>query len=135
MVVVVEAESLAGTSSDVDDETRTLLTTEVAVESAGTLAVTVNAREAALAMVPAVHVTTCPLTEQELPGGAVALTKVTPAGSVSITETPVAVLGPLFVTVIGYCTVPPALTDVGDDDFVTARSASADTGVDTALPV
>ena len=74
------------------------------------------------AIVPAVHVTTCPRrASTTCPAAPTALTNVTPAGNVSTTVTPSAAFGPLLVTVIGYCTVPPALTDVGDDVFVTAE--------------
>lgn len=135
MVVVADAESLAGTSSEVDDDTRTLLTSDVEVESGGTVAVMVMFDDAPLAIVPTAHVTTCPVAEHDVPGGDVALTNVRPAGNVSTTETPFAAFGPLLVTVIGYWTEPPAFTDVGDDDLATRRSARSATGVVTTLPV
>ncbi len=94
-----------------------------------------NVNDAPLANVAEVHVTCWPLFEHDVPGGAAALTKLTPVGSVSTIDTPVAALGPLLVTVTGYCTVPPALTVVGEDDLVTDRSAIAVTGVLTTLPM
>ena len=66
-----------------------MLTTEPAAVAGGTVAVTVNVSEAPLAIVPPMQVTTCPAAEHDVPGGAAALTKVRPAGSVSTTETPV----------------------------------------------
>src|SRR2546428_239922 len=52
----------------------------------------------------------------------VALTKVTPLGSASSTVTPVAVLGPLLLTVSVYVSVAPASTGSGLSAFVMVRS-------------
>ena len=58
----------------------------------------VTVAEAALARVPRLHVTVPPACEQE-PWLGVAEMKITPAGSVSVRITPVAVEGPPLVTV------------------------------------
>jgi hypothetical protein len=50
-------------------------------------------------------------------------TNVTPAGNTSVTVTPVAVLGPLFVTVIVYINRPPTTTGSGESVLVIDRSA------------
>src|SRR5882762_4827851 len=51
-------------------------------------------------------------------------TNVSPAGSVSLTLTPVAALGPLFVTVIVYVRLPPTMTGSGESALVMLRSAA-----------
>ena len=96
----------------------------------------VNARPAPLANVPPSHVTTCPLAAQDVPGGADGADE-REAGRAACPPPSRRwpAFGPLLVTVIGYCTVPPATTDAGDDVFVTARSARALTVVATTLPV
>ena len=48
-------------------------------------------------------------------------TKLTPIGSVSVTTTPVAVFGPLLVTVIVYVIVAPTVAGSADAVFVTER--------------
>jgi hypothetical protein len=53
----------------------------------------------------------------------VALTKLTPDGSVSTTFTPDASSGPLFVTPSVYVSVPPVWTGSGESVFVMERSA------------
>ena len=58
-----------------------------------------------------------------------ALPKVVPPGSVSVTLTLVAVLGPLFVTVRVYVNVAPAVTGSGESVFVIERSDEAVTVV------
>src|SRR5439155_918343 len=55
----------------------------------------------------------------------VAETKVTPAGKVSVSVTPVAVLGPPLATVTTYVMVCPARTGSGESVLVTARSTAA----------
>ena len=75
---------------------------------------------------------TLPAFEQAQPGP-VADTKVTPAGSVSVTETFAASEGPLLTTTSEYATEPPATTVAGPV-FVMARSATAVTVV-TAVEV
>ena len=61
--------------------------------------------------------------------GEVAETFVTPEGIGSVTVTPVAVCGPLFVTPIENVTGCPATSGSVSSDLVMARSAAAPTGV------
>jgi hypothetical protein len=82
---------------------------------------------AALARVPRLHVTVAvPL---QLPCDGVVDTQVTPPGSVSVTETPVAELGPLFVTVIVYVRFCPTRIGSGESVLVTERFAEGFTVV------
>jgi hypothetical protein len=61
----------------------------------------------------------------QLPRVVEALTKVTPAGSVSVTVTPVAVEGPLFWAWMVYVSVPPGATGSGVANFAISTSAMA----------
>ena len=88
-------------------------------------AVTPVARAAALVQVT----DTLPEFEHAHPAPA-ALTKLIPAGRVSVTVRFAASDGPLFVTVSEYATDPPATTVAGPL-FVIARSADGVTVVDT----
>src|SRR5438128_116053 len=72
-----------------------------------------------LASDPTLHVTL--LVPLQLPWDADAETKLTPIGSVSVTTTPVAVFGPLLVTVIVYVIVAPTVAGSADAVFVTER--------------
>jgi hypothetical protein len=56
-------------------------------------------------------------------------THVTFAGNVSVTATPVAALGPLFVTTMVYVRSCPASTGLGEADFVIETSAEGFTVV------
>ena len=97
----------------------------------GAVTVTViSGAEAPVASAGRVQVTdTLPVFEQAQPVPA-ALTKVTPAGSVSVTVRPAASDGPLFVTVNEYATEDPATTVAGPV-LAIARSAEAVTPVVT----
>jgi hypothetical protein len=64
----------------------------------GAVTVMVTVADPALAIVPRLHVTV-PLACVHVPWVGVADTNVTPAGSVSVRVTPVAVLGPALLTV------------------------------------
>ena len=75
------------------------------------------------ASVPSAQVTVCPEALQ-LPWLALAAAKDSPAGSGSVTLTPVAVLGPLLTNDSVYVTVPPATGDMLDATFFRARSTS-----------
>ena len=75
------------------------------------------------ASVPSAQVTVRPDALQ-LPWLAFAEAKDSPAGSGSVTLTPVAVLGPLLTNDNVYVTVPPATGDVLDATFFRARSTS-----------
>jgi hypothetical protein len=80
--------------------------------------------DAALARLPMLQVTV-PLAWLQVPVDApvhVALPNVTPAGSGSVTTTPVALLGPLFVAVMAYARELPTKTGSGESLFVTPRS-------------
>src|SRR5262249_1228191 len=66
------------------------------------------------------------------PAGPVSDVAVVFAGSVSVRVTPVALLGPLLVTICVYVMVPPAATGIGAAVFVTDTSADVDTNVLTA---
>src|SRR3989338_4733053 len=80
--------------------------------------------DAAFARPPMLHVTV-PLAWLHVPVDApvhAALPNVTPAGSVSVTTTPVALLGPLFVAVTAYARELPTKTGSGEAAFVTDRS-------------
>ena len=69
-----------------------------------------------------------------VPVEGVALTKVYPEGNSSLTDTPVAALGPLLVAVMVKVTLLPTLGVALLTVFVTARSAAAvGTGVDVLL--
>ena len=57
-------------------------------------------------------------------GVAQPVTSVTPAGSVSVNTTPVAVDGPRLVTVMEYVSTLPALTGSGESAMSTPRSAA-----------
>ena len=77
---------------------------------------------------PSAQVTVCPEALQ-LPWLAVAAANDSPAGSGSVTLTPVAVLGPLLTNDSVYVTVPPATGDVLDATFFRARSTSGWTSI------
>src|SRR5207237_434325 len=76
-----------------------------------------------------VHVTTWPATPHAQPVP-VAETKVVPAGSVSVTVTVAAALGPAFETSTVYVSVAPAVTGSGASVIAIDRSALAVTVVD-----
>ena len=75
------------------------------------------------ASAPAEHVTVA--VPVQVPCDGVADTNVVPAGSTSATVTPVAPLGPLFVTVIVYAMFAPPATAAAAAVFVIARAAVA----------
>jgi hypothetical protein len=58
---------------------------------------------------------------------------VTPEGNVSVTKTPVALLGPAFDTAIVYVSIPPAVTGLGKAVFIIERLAEAVTVVDIVV--
>ena len=74
------------------------------------------------------QVTVPPVSPHE-PVSAVADTKVTPPGRTSVTTTPVAVVGPWFVTRMVKVICSSSRTTSGATDFVTSRSDRASTGV------
>jgi len=90
----------------------------------GAVTVNVIAGPAPTANIARVHVTT-PAASLHVHPVPEADTYVTPAGSVSSTLTPLAVDGPLFVTLNVYVNVPPTSTGSGLSLFVIARSALA----------
>jgi hypothetical protein len=94
-VVEVVAELFVVTGSGVAEVT---LTVFVSVPAAVGVTTMVMVAVAAFAKVPRLQVTAA-VPEHE-PVDVVAETKVTPAGNVSVTDTPWAESGPLFVTVI-----------------------------------
>jgi len=87
----------------------------------GAVTVNVIAGPAPTANIARVHVTT-PAASLHVHPVPEADTYVTPAGSVSSTLTPLAVDGPLFVTLNVYVNVPPTSTGSGLSLFVIARS-------------
>src|SRR2546426_893686 len=94
--VLADAELLAAFGSDSLPVTVAVL--EMLPAVAGAVALMVNVELAPLARLPAAQVTVPALLVQP----ALADTKVTPVGRVSVTLTPVAVAGPLFVAVSVY---------------------------------
>jgi hypothetical protein len=83
---------------------------------------------APFAMVPSGHVTV-PADCEQLPCAEVADWKVTPLGSVSVTDTPVAADGPALLTPKVYVSSCPDDTGSGASDFVIERSATGFTVV------
>ena len=81
-------------------------------------------------IVPSGHVTV-PLDCEQAPCEGVAETKVTPAGRVSVTWTPVAVDGPPLAAVSVYVRSWPATTGSGESDLVSDRSTAESTAVKT----
>jgi len=113
---------LPGTGSLVVALTVTLFV--IVPDVPGAVTVTVIAGAAPTANVARLHVTT-PAASLHVHPVPEADTYVTPAGSVSSTLTPLAVDGPLFVTLNVYVNVPPTSTGSGLSLFVIARSALA----------
>jgi hypothetical protein len=99
------------------------LTVAVFESGAAAVGVTtiVTVAEAPEASVPRLHVTVA-VPEQE-PTDGVADTKVTPAGSVSLTLTAAAALGPALAAVSVYVRFVPTVTGSGESVFVIERSA------------
>jgi hypothetical protein len=98
-VVIVDAVLLPGAGSATGLDTVAVL---LSVPVASGVTVIVIVTESVLAKVPMVHVTVG-VAKEHVPDDApvhVADPYVTATGSVSVTVTPVAVLGPLFVTVM-----------------------------------
>jgi hypothetical protein len=89
---------------------------------------------APLAMLPKLHVTVPPASEH-VPWLGVADTYVTLGSSVSVTTTPVALSGPLFVTVTLYVTFPPTTTGSELSVFVIERSDDTEVKVAVQLIV
>jgi hypothetical protein len=94
--------------------------TFVAVPATFASALTVIERETPAASDPKLQVRTA----APLHAGSLAETNVTCDGSVSTSVTSTAVEGPLFVTVIVYCSSWPTPARVGSTLFVTATSTS-----------
>ena len=99
------------------------------VISVSTVTMIVRVAEAPLARLPALQVT-IPLICVAPP---VAALKVIPAGRVSVTITPVALLGPLLVTVIVYVRSSPATTGSGLSSLTIERSVSASVPVSIVI--
>src|SRR5947209_19415929 len=88
-----------------------------------TVTTRVTVAELFLLMLPSEHVTV--LVPEQLPGDAVAETKVMPDGGVSVTVTPCAFAAALSVTVIVYVTLLPDATGPAVPVFVSDRSTLA----------
>jgi hypothetical protein len=84
---------------------------------------------APFAMLPRLHVKTPPKTAPQVPWLGVAESRVTLAGNVSVTVTPVAEFGPRLVTVIVYVICSPTKTGSGESVLVIARSAGVVAGL------
>src|SRR6478752_7781794 len=98
-------------------------TTLVHTPGVGRITLTVTVALARNASVPSAQLTTPPAGGLHVPCVVVALTKVEPAGSVSVNAIPVAAKGPLLSTRIVYVNVPPAGPGSGLSDWLTTRSA------------
>jgi hypothetical protein len=94
----------------------------------GAVTVIVTVADPPLAIPPRLHVTV-PALWLQVPWVAVADTKPTPAGNVSVKVTPVAPLGPALLTLTVYVSVLAATTGSGESVLVTERSAEAVTVV------
>jgi hypothetical protein len=129
-VVVAVALSLPVFGSEVDDVTvavfeMTVLSTTVA----STFTVSVKTAEPMPS--DAIEQLTGPVpptagAEHDQPPGAESDTNVVPAGSVSLSETVAALLGPAFDAVMVYVMFVPASTGSGVSTFVIERSADAE---------
>ena len=127
--VLALAVLFAGKGSAVADETEAVSDMLAACTGAVTTTAIVGA-VAAAASAGRVHVIEALAALMQVHPAPVAATNVTPAGSVSVTETPAASDGPLSTTTRAYVTVPPATTLAGPV-LVRARSARALTPVTT----
>ena len=126
-VVFAVAVLFPGVGSVVVDETLAVFVSDAACAGEVTMIVMVGA-VAPVASVGLVQVTdTLPAFVHVHPVP-VAETKVTPAGRVSVTESPAPSEGPLFTTTSEY-EMPAPATTVAGPDFVIARSAEAVTVV------
>jgi hypothetical protein len=125
--VEIDEVLFAALGSAVVDETLAVLVSDPACAGAVTTTVMVGA-VAPLARLGRVQVTEVLPTLLHVQPAPVPETKVTPAGSVSATETFAASEGPLFATTREYETDPAAVTE-GGPVFVIERSAEAVTVV------
>src|SRR5713101_334317 len=132
-VVVTEAELLAGLGSGSVALTLAVLVMEGAAAACGvTTIVAVALFNAMLGRAPTLHVTMPAACEQE-PWLALAETKVTPAGRVSVMVTLVAPPGPLLVAVNVYVRLLPTLTGLGAPDLLSERSVAWPTTLTVAV--
>ncbi|GAA1850045.1 hypothetical protein GCM10009714_34730 [Microlunatus capsulatus] len=121
-VVVAVALLLAGVGSAVAEVTEAVLSTEVPVKDAATVARTVTVALAEGASVPTAQTTVWPLAEQ-LPWLGSVLTRVVPSGRVSVMLVEAADDGPALSAVRVYVTWLPAATEAVPV-FVSRRSAA-----------
>jgi hypothetical protein len=127
-VVVVEL-SLLGTGSPTPLDTIAVFVIDGTAKAVG-FTVMAIVTFCPFVMVPRVQVTVAlPLQVPAEGGVTVVEIHVTFAGSVSVTDTPVAALGPLFTTASVYVRFCPANTGLGEADFVIETSAEAVTVV------
>src|SRR5713101_2995934 len=130
-VVVTEAELFAGLGSGSVALTLAVLVMEGAAAACGVTTMVAVAL-ALLARELRLHVTVPAACEQE-PWLALAETKVTPAGRVSVMVTLVAPPGPLLVAVNVYVRLLPTLTGLGAPDLLSERSVAWPTTLTVAV--
>jgi hypothetical protein len=130
-VVVVEALLFAdvGSVGAVDETVAVFVIVAPFAVVAGTVAVIVTVAVAPGLRSPMAHVNVVVPAHPPLPTGDVfvhePLAPVSGEGIGSETLTPFAVLGPVFVTVMEYVSVPPAVTGSGESLLVMLKSACA----------
>src|SRR5450631_41206 len=125
--VLTLEELLAGSGSGVVLETAAVLDSSAACSGAVTTTV-IAAADVPVARDGAVQVTETLTALVQVQPGPAADTKLTPAGSVSVTETALASEGPALATVSRYVTEPPGVTLAGPV-LMTERSAETPTVV------